>query len=58
MTALTGRRLRVLAHELAHACGLPHSSAAENLMLPKGMGDRLQPWQIAVFRSSRHVTAR
>jgi hypothetical protein len=58
MTALTGRRLRVLAHELAHACGLPHSSAGENLMLPKGMGDRLQPWQIAVFRSSRHVTYR
>jgi hypothetical protein len=58
MTALQGKRLRVLAHELAHACGLPHSSAAENLMLPKAMGDRLQPWQIAVFRSSRHVTYR
>lgn len=58
MTALQGKRLRVLAHELGHACGLPHSSAAENLMLPKAMGDRLQPWQIAVFRSSRHVTYR
>jgi hypothetical protein len=57
-TALEGRRLRVLVHELGHACGLPHSSAAENLMLPKAMGDRLQPWQIAVFRSSRHVTYR
>ena len=57
-TALEGKRLRVLAHELGHACGLPHSSAAENLMLPKRMGDRLQPWQIAVFRSSRHVTYR
>ena len=57
-TALTGTRLRVLAHELAHACGLPHSSAAENLMLPSRMGDRLQPWQIAVLRSSRHVTYR
>ncbi|MGH3041038.1 MAG: matrixin family metalloprotease [Gaiellaceae bacterium] len=58
MTALKGRRRRVLAHELGHACGLPHSNAAENLMLPKAMGDRLQPWQIAVFRSSRHVTYR
>ena len=58
MTALTGRRRRVLAHELGHACGLPHSSVAENLMLPAGMGDRLQPWQVAVFRSSRHVTYR
>ncbi len=56
MTALTGRRLRVLAHELGHACGLPHSASPENLMLPSRMGDRLQPWQVAVFRSSRHVT--
>jgi len=58
MSALTSRRLRILAHELGHACGLPHSSAAENLMLPSRMGDRLQPWQVAVFRSSRHVTYR
>ena len=58
MTALKGKRLRVLAHELAHACGLPHSRAAENLMLPERMGDRLDAWQIAVFRSSRHVTAK
>jgi hypothetical protein len=56
--ALTGRRLRVLAHELGHACGLPHSSAAENLMLPKRMGERLASWQVAVLRGSRHVTYR
>lgn len=58
MTALTGRTRRVLVHEIGHACGLPHSKAAENLMLPKRMGDRLQPWQVAVLRSSRHVTVR
>jgi hypothetical protein len=38
MSALAGTRLRVLARELGHACGLPHSGAAENLMLPKAIG--------------------
>ena len=58
MTALRGRTRRVLVHELGHACGLPHSRAAGNLMLPKRMGERLQPWQVAVLRSSRHVSHR
>jgi hypothetical protein len=56
MGALKGRTLRVLAHELGHACGLPHSDEPENLMLPKSMGEKLAAWQVAVFRSSRHVT--
>ncbi|MGH3056686.1 MAG: hypothetical protein ACRDPP_00425 [Gaiellaceae bacterium] len=55
-TALTGRTRRVLVHELGHACGLPHPRATGNLMLPKRMCERLQPWQVAVLRSSRHVT--
>lgn len=58
MGALKGRTLRVLAHELGHACGLPHSDSEENLMLPKSMGEQLAPWQVAIFRGSRHVTYR
>lgn len=54
--AFEGRTLRVLAHELGHACGLPHSDEAENLMLPRSMGEKLRTWQVAVLRSSRHVT--
>jgi hypothetical protein len=56
MGALKGRTLRVLAHELSHACGLPHSGDEGNLMLPKSMGERLAPWQVAILRGSRHVT--
>ena len=56
MGALKGRTLRVLAHELGHACGLPHSDGGENLMLPKRMGERLASWQVTLFRGSRHVT--
>src|ERR687891_192468 len=56
MGALKGRTLRVLAHELGHACGLPHSDDVENLMLPKRMGERLASWQVSLLRGSRHVT--
>jgi hypothetical protein len=50
------RTLRILPHELAHSCGLRHSSRENNLMRPRGQGERLTRWQRAVLRSSRHVT--
>ena len=53
---LASRSRRILAHELAHSCGLPHSSRENNLMRPKGPGERMTRLQRAVFRSSRHVT--
>jgi hypothetical protein len=53
---LSGRTKRILAHELGHSCGLPHSKERENLMWPSSPGERLSRVQRAVFRSSRHVT--
>ena len=49
-------RHRLLAHEVAHACGLWHSREKENLMFPVGPGDRLTRLQSIVLRNSRHVT--
>lgn len=49
-------KFRILAHEVAHACGLFHSKETANLMFPKGPGDQLYGWQTAVLRNSRHVT--
>jgi hypothetical protein len=53
---LARARYRLIAHEVAHACGLWHSEDKGNLMFPKGPGDRLLPWQAAILRNSRHVT--
>ena len=45
-----------LAHELGHACGLWHHGPATNLMNGTCGGTQLEGWQIALIRSSRHVT--
>jgi hypothetical protein len=47
---------RLLAHEVAHACGLWHTQNPANLMFPRGPGEELAHWQAAVLRTSRHVT--
>ena len=49
-------RYRLLAHEVAHACGLWHSDDKANLMYPKGPGTVLTRTQAAILRNSRHVT--
>lgn len=47
----------ILAHELAHACGLWHLNDQTNLLWNKNnRGDKIRWWQKNVFRSSRHVT--
>lgn len=53
---LNRARHRLLAHEVAHACGLWHSKDKENLMFPRGPGDKLTRLQEAIVRNSRHVT--
>ena len=53
-TLRTTRRL--LAHEVAHACGLWHSKNPANLMFPRGPGEELSRWQASILRTSRHVT--
>lgn len=53
---LSRARHRLLAHEVAHACGLWHASDKGNLMFPKGPGDKLSFWQALLLRNSRHIT--
>jgi len=51
------KRTSVLAHELAHACGLWHINKRSNLLYPySNRGVEINWWQKNVFRSSRHVT--
>jgi hypothetical protein len=50
--------LRCIPHEVGHACNLFHrKEEKENLMYPFNCRPtKLTPWQVAVLRSSRHVT--
>lgn len=56
LDGLKDRTQRVLAHEVAHACGLWHSKSRDNLMYADMPGEKLKRWQEAIFRNSRHVT--
>jgi len=51
------KQTSVLAHELAHACGLWHISKRSNLLYPyTDRDDEISWWQKNIFRGSRHVT--
>ncbi|MEK6221664.1 MAG: hypothetical protein N2D54_05400 [Chloroflexota bacterium] len=49
--------LHCLAHEVGHACNLPHTKDKINLMHPNFCGNvEMTRWQISMVRASRHVT--
>ena len=54
---IPAKHLRCIPHELGHACNLFHRKDPDNLMYRADCSvSKLTAWQIAVLRSSRHVT--
>lgn len=54
---IEGGTPKCMAHEIAHACGLWHVKKEKNLANHFCNPDNnLDPWQVAIVRSSRHVT--
>jgi len=50
-------RLQCIAHEIGHACNLPHRKERDNLMFSQSCSPtNLSRWQIALIRASRHVS--
>lgn len=53
---IEGGKPQCIAHEVAHACGLLHVNDRDNLAAHICGGKKLETWQKALVRSSRHVT--
>ncbi|RMD95013.1 MAG: hypothetical protein D6813_01125 [Calditrichaeota bacterium] len=53
---IEGANPECLAHEIGHACTLPHNSEKNNLMNPTCGGTKLNKLQKCILRNSRHVT--
>lgn len=53
---IEGGKPKCIAHEVAHACGLWHVKTKDNLANHFCGPRKLDPWQVALVRSSRHVT--
>ena len=57
LDSLGAKNDSILAHEIAHACGLWHLNETPNLMWrTRQRGDEVKWWQKNIFRSSRHTT--